>query len=90
MPRLGDMRRHYWLVLDMARLAGVDLVAAFRDGRIDNKSWAAMVASCRMCGDVEACKDCLQDRSVGSEPPSGCRNRAEFTWLREEQKATIS
>ncbi|HKL46881.1 MAG TPA: DUF6455 family protein [Roseovarius sp.] len=90
MSPLGDMRRHYWLVLEMARLAGVDLVAAFRDGQLDNRSWAAMVASCRACGDVDTCEDCLRDHETGSEPPPGCRNRMDFRLLRDQQKVTFS
>ncbi|MGM0741646.1 MAG: DUF6455 family protein [Pseudomonadota bacterium] len=74
----------------MARLAGVDLVRAFRDGRLDSRSWAAMVASCRACRNVDACEDCLRNREAGSEPPPGCRNRMDFRWLRDERKAKFS
>lgn len=49
MARLGDPRRHYWLLQRMARTAGVDLVAAYDQGRICPQDWAEMVMACRRC-----------------------------------------
>ncbi len=86
MPPLGDMRSHYWLLLDMARKTDVDLVAAFRDGRITNADWAGMVAACRACNWTEGCREWMRDTDQCAVAPARCRNRARLAVLRADQE----
>lgn len=77
MKPMGKMRRHYWLTQDMAKALDVDLVAAFRDGRITNADYAGMVSRCRQCADPAACRRWLgqhEERGSAGAPPAYCEN----------------
>ena len=77
MKPMGQMRRHYWLTQDMAKALDVDLVAAFREGRITNADYAGMVTRCRSCADPGACRRWLgrhEERGSAEAPPAYCEN----------------
>ncbi|WP_193139409.1 MULTISPECIES: DUF6455 family protein [unclassified Meridianimarinicoccus] len=83
---LGDPITHYWLVLEMARAAGVDLADAMEAGRLSHEGWAGMVERCRGC-DWQRDGGCtrwltMQDAG-GAEVPGSCLNQQEFDALAE-------
>lgn len=82
MKPLGNPITHFWLVQDMARAAGIDLVAARRAGSLSDGDWAAMVTRCRGCQWTDGCKHWLraQDAESAAVPPA-CANRAVFDGL---------
>ncbi len=78
---LGDATRHYWLVQDMARAAGVDLAAEVSAGRLDQAQWAGMVERCRGCDWERAggCHRWLADQADGTATvPDLCANVKTF------------
>jgi hypothetical protein len=82
---LGPKQRHYWLVMRMAQSAGVDLVAAMREGQLTQAEWAGMVTRCRGCDCVEACHRWLADPSDAPRAvPEGCLNGDRLGALRTE------
>ncbi len=85
MHKLGNPIKHFWLVQDMARAAGVDLVEARREGRLSVEGWSAMVTRCRGCQWTEGCQHWLeaQETGVAAQVPPACANRAVFDTLRE-------
>jgi hypothetical protein len=77
---LGDERRHYWLALGMARIAGADLQQALEEGRITHGDWAEVVHRCRGCSWTEGC-DCwmkAQDPGHSAPVPQACANTGFF------------
>lgn len=79
---LGDEVRHYWLVQRMARATGTDLVAATRQGDLDQKTWAGMVQRCRGCDWASECQrwlDCPDEAPRAT--PETCQNRKMFQRL---------
>ncbi|HKL06812.1 MAG TPA: DUF6455 family protein [Roseovarius sp.] len=86
MQPLGDQCRHYWRVQDMARTTDVDLVGAFRDGRITSHEWAAMIDLCRACDWGEGCQAWVQAAQAPRPIPSQCKNKARFALLKCEQE----
>lgn len=77
MKPMGDMRQHFWLTQDMAKALGVDLVAAFRAGRITQAGYAGMVTRCRHCSDPAGCRRWLgrhETRGSATAPPAYCEN----------------
>ncbi|WP_397542884.1 DUF6455 family protein [Roseovarius salis] len=86
MTPLGDPRRHYWLLQDMARATGVDLVRAFEEGRLGQNEWAETVERCRACGWAGGCRAWLASGVVDAAPPRPCRNRARFAILHLEEE----
>lgn len=82
MKPLGDPITHFWLVQDMAKTAGVDLVAARRAGRLNDEDWAAMVTRCRGCRWTDGCQRWLAAHQDGAEAaPEPCENRRIFAGL---------
>lgn len=69
MQTLGDTRNHVYRVQRMAKSRGLDLAAAQNAGNITQADFAAMVTTCRGCGDPGGC-DRLQAlaREVGFCP----------------------
>ncbi|WP_408015025.1 DUF6455 family protein [Roseovarius gahaiensis] len=86
MQRLGDQCHHYWLLKDMARVTDVDLVRAFRDGRITSCEWAEMIDLCRACEWVDGCQSWLQTAKAPRPIPPHCRNSARLAHLKGEQE----
>ncbi|MEV8466125.1 DUF6455 family protein [Fluviibacterium sp. DFM31] len=83
---LGDPITHYWLVLEMARAAGVDLVTAMDEGRLTHDGWAGMVERCRDCDWQRdgGCTRWLSLQEAGSaEVPGACVNQQKFDALAE-------
>ncbi|WP_238547951.1 DUF6455 family protein [Meridianimarinicoccus roseus] len=83
---LGDVNTHFWLVQDMARAAGVDLVEEVREGRLTTREWAEMVQTCRGCA-WERDGGCsrwmeLQTFEAPVEVPARCANEASFAAFR--------
>lgn len=78
---LGDRITHYWLVMAMAKAAGVDLVAAMEEGRLDSENWAGMVERCRDCDWQRdgGCTRWLSFQVAGeADVPGTCVNQAKF------------
>lgn len=80
MKPLGPEREHYWRVQRMARAAGADPAAAWREGTLGADDWTALVARCRACPWDGACASWLArfeaaERPTVSTPPDGCINR---------------
>lgn len=86
MTRLGDPRRHYWLVQGMGRATGVDLARAFAEGRIDQREWADTIERCRACEWTGGCRAWLAAGETGRVPPAPCRNRARFALLQLDEE----
>ena len=86
MQPLGNPIKHFWLVQDMARAAGVDLAAARRDGRLSVEDWSAMVTRCRGCQWTGGCQHWLDAQAAGKDAqvPPACANRAVFDQLLRE------
>lgn len=77
MQTLGDTRSHMFRVHGMAKKRGVDLSAAKADGDITQADFAAMVTTCRGCGDPGEC-----DRLMGLDRDVPfCPNADTFTRL---------
>ena len=86
MQPLGDQCRHYWLIQDMARATDVDLVGAFRDGRISSQEWAEMIELCRACDWGDGCQARMQAAQAPCPIPPQCNNKARFALLKCEQE----
>lgn len=84
MHRLGNPIKHFWMVKDMARLAGVDLVEARHEGRLGLQEWADVVTRCRGCQWAEGCSHWMEvkDADELQEVPAACVNRTVFDRLR--------
>jgi len=87
MAPLGDPCRHYWLVQDMARAVGADLVGAFESGRLTTARWAEMVRACRGCARSDSCRGWPKDgQGAAVIPPEWCRNRDRLLSLRLQEE----
>jgi len=80
---LGRCRvTHFWLVQDMARAQGADLVAARRSGALSLDDWSALLTRCRSCEHVQPCKAFLKgNRRKEEQALAGCENRQLFAEL---------
>ena len=78
MHPMGDIRKHFWLTLGMAKHTKVDLGAALKDGKITQEEYAGMVNACRGCDEPEACAHWLKTADEGAAPPAYCRNADTF------------
>ena len=81
MQPLGDMRVHLRLVARMAQATDTDLVAAYRDGLLDQESWADMVRTCRACAWAGRCPEWLAAHADSAKAPQPCGNGARFAAL---------
>ncbi|MEP1328569.1 DUF6455 family protein [Pseudophaeobacter sp.] len=80
---LGDFNRHFWQLRSVARVAGIDLGEAMREGQISESDYAAIVTRCRGAGCAQACAQWLANSSGAQrEIPEFCVNRAELERLR--------
>ncbi|WP_203595261.1 DUF6455 family protein [Salipiger sp. PrR002] len=80
---LGDTARHFWMTRSVARVMGVNLSAALREGRLRAEEYEVMVAACRGCALVEQCEKWLAvQHNVAKAPPPGCRIAGPLTRLR--------
>ena len=89
---LGDPVKHYWLARSMAAATGVDLAAAYDEGRLTQDDWAEMNTRCRGC-DWERDGACGRWLSFHEDPgsakaPQTCDNADVFTRLRAGETAT--
>lgn len=82
MRPLGDTRDHLMLSLGMAKVCGVDMESALREGWITREDYVATVDRCRGCAEPAACKSWLRAPDAAAPPPEYCRNAALFAELR--------
>lgn len=87
MQPIGDQCHHYWLLQDMAHATDVDLIGAFRDGRITSHEWAEMVELCRACDWGDRCQSWLQAAKAPRLIPRDCGNSARLAHLKCEQES---
>ncbi|MDK3072314.1 DUF6455 family protein [Sedimentitalea sp. JM2-8] len=82
---LEGIDRHFWLTRSVARVMGISLSRAMREGRLNPAEYCEMVARCRSGNCHEACQQWLA-RHVGpaETAPSGCLHR---DWLDRLRKA---
>ncbi|SMY08642.1 DUF6455 family protein [Flavimaricola marinus] len=83
MTPLGTPRTHFFLTSGAAKLTGVDLVAAFREGRLTQAEWSDAVTRCRGCAEPGACAIWLRGPEPETDLPGYCRNAALFDALRD-------
>ncbi|WP_084861378.1 DUF6455 family protein [Salibaculum halophilum] len=83
MTKLGDARKHYWLMKGMARARGVDLGRAMTEGRLSTTGYAGMVTACRSCSRPGACKALTNTHEALETGPAYCVNRDRLTDLRD-------
>lgn len=80
---LGNPERHFFLTRSVARVMGVSLSDAIRDGSLAPETYAGMVTRCRGCALVSACEEWLAAQStLSSAPPPGCWHTETLTNLR--------
>lgn len=81
---LGSETDHYWLVQRMAKATGVDLVRAFKEGRLSQSDWAGIVTHCRGCTWAGGCGHWL-DAPVDDirAVPKPCLNRQRLEGLKD-------
>ena len=87
MKPLGDPGVHLRLVRGMARVTGIDLVAAAAGGRLTQGDWAGLVHVCRGCGWAGDCAGWLSRTDAAPVAPPGCLNRARLEALRPQEGA---
>jgi len=76
---LGELNRHYWLAVTMAKASGTDLVQAYSDGRLGAEEWAEAVHRCRGCDWVQQCQCWLGQSEWGDQAvPAKCKNATIF------------
>lgn len=81
MHPMGEIRKHFWLTLGMAKHCKVDLGVALQRQEITRSDYADMVTACRHCDAPEACSIWLE-KAQDSEPASQyCMNRGQFAKL---------
>ncbi|MGP6089874.1 DUF6455 family protein [Antarctobacter jejuensis] len=80
---LGSPERHFFLTRSVARVMGVNLAEAIRDGRLAPETYAGMVTRCQGCALVTACEQWLASQfAESSAPPPGCWHSETLTQLR--------
>ena len=82
MPQLGRIMPHFHLVQRMAQAIGADVVAAHRNGRLEQQDWAQMIHACRGCEWAHACTDWLHKNENVEKAPVACPNRAMFAAIK--------
>lgn len=80
---LGDPERHFFLTRSVARVMGLSLTDAMREGSLAPEVYAGMVTRCRGCALVSACEEWLsKTTSLSAAPPPGCCNGTTLTDLK--------
>ena len=81
---MGEPTAHYWLVQRMAKVSGVDLVAAFEAGVLKQEDWCDIVTRCRSCQQAQGCKRWLDERTDDRFRPSPhCINQKRLAAVQE-------
>lgn len=83
MQTSGDMRAHFWRVVNMAKACDVDLSTALDEGRIDAAAHTDMVMACRGCAQVGACDKVLAKSPKLDQAPEYCVNGGALAQLRQ-------
>mgnify|MGYP007002582574 CR=1 FL=1 len=82
---LGAPTLHFFLTRSVARVLGVNLTEAMRDGRLSADRYAAVVTRCRSCPVAGECQTWLATcTSTPDGPPEGCRNADVYAKLMRE------
>ena len=74
MHPMGEVQRHFWLTLGVAKACGVDLSLAMREGVLSPEAYAATITACRNCTDPTACEHWLEQVDAVAVPPEFCEN----------------
>lgn len=74
MKPLGPPRKHFWLMLGMAKATGVELAEAAATGKITQDDFATMVTACRSCSNASGCARLLDRQTPLAETPEYCVN----------------
>ncbi|WP_425039986.1 DUF6455 family protein [Primorskyibacter sp. S187A] len=82
MAQLGDPTLHFYMTRGMARMIGVNLGDALRDGRLKPADYANMVTRCRGCPHASSCQDIMAQNTNLASPPEQCPNRLQLRQLR--------
>lgn len=79
----GDFDQHFWQLRSVAKVAGIDLGEAMREGRINASDYVAIVTRCHLAGCGQACALWLANSSgVIGEIPEFCANKQALEQLR--------
>lgn len=80
---IGHPDRHFFIARSVARVMGISLSMAMRDGALDPDSYAEMIERCQRCPLVKDCQEWLaRQTSITQTPPPGCRIGATLSALR--------
>lgn len=82
MQQIGDVERHFWITRSVARVMGVSLSDAMREGKITAQDYAAIVTKCRNCANAQRCQEWLAAcQSITRSAPPDCVNGNLLEWL---------
>lgn len=81
MHPMGEIRKHFWLTLGMAKQCHADLGRALAQGELSQTEYADLVTACRGCDAPHACADWLKAAEENAAPPEYCVNRRRFAEL---------
>ena len=81
MHPMGEIRKHFWLTLGMAKHCHADLGRALAQGELTQTEYADLVTACRGCDAPHACADWLKAAEENAAPPEYCVNRRRFAEL---------
>jgi hypothetical protein len=74
--QLEGIDRHFWLTRSVARVMGVSLSRAMREGRLSPEDYCEMVARCRTGNCHDACQHWLAHQVAPADAaPPGCLHR---------------
>lgn len=80
---LGDFNQHFWQLRSMAKLAGIDLGEAMREGLINTLDYAEIVTRCRGSACAAPCSQWLaQSADHNGTLPEFCANKDALERLR--------
>ncbi|WP_168797884.1 DUF6455 family protein [Pacificoceanicola onchidii] len=87
MPNRTTLRRHAYLVDEMANAQGLDLEEQVFRGTLSIPDLDDAVLRCTGCTDPGSCEVWLESRTeTAGAPPSYCRNHVLFAELRRTQQ----
>lgn len=83
---LGDFNRHFWQLRSVAKLAGIDLGEAMREGRLSALEYAEIVTRCRGAKCVLPCAQWLAQsgEETNGKIPEYCANKNSLESLRHK------
>jgi len=82
-PCPGNAEQHFFITRSVARVMGMNLSDALRNGALDPQGYDHMVTRCRGCDAVDACQEWLgRQMALSATPPPGCCNEEAFLRLK--------